>query len=71
MRIGHTICIRYGGRKKARRDPRALIERYYDPVANLLYNVLIQAVKDNDTEYLRHGDGLAIWQWLATQKERG
>lgn len=70
MRIGHTMQFNFGGRK-ARRDPRSMIERYNDPVANLLYNVLIQAVRDHDTDYLIHGDGLIIWHWLKSQKERG
>lgn len=40
------------------------IMRYRSPLDNLLYNILLQALRDNDIEYLRHGDGLIIWKYL-------
>lgn len=43
--------------------------RYKSPVDNLLYGILLQALADNDIEYLRHGDGQDIWDYLRKQKE--
>lgn len=44
--------------------------RYKSPWDNLLYNILIQAVRDNDIDYLKHGDGLYIWEYLKGVKTR-
>ena len=40
------------------------IMRYQSPINNLLYNILLQALRDNDIEYLKHGDGRLIWKYL-------
>ena len=40
------------------------VTRFKNPYDNLLYNVLLQAVRDNDIDYLKHGDGVVIWQYL-------
>lgn len=43
--------------------------RFKRPVDNLLYCILLQAVADNDIEYLKHGDGRAIWEYLKKQEK--
>lgn len=43
--------------------------RYKKPVNNLLYCILLQAVIDNDIDYLKHGDGRIIWEYLKTQEK--
>lgn len=45
--------------------------RYREPYNNLLYGILLQAVKDRATFYLKHGDGALIWEYLRAQKKRG
>lgn len=55
---------RYYRKKKYKTNPEAHVNRFRDAYDNLLYNVLIQAARDNDVEYLKHGDGLAIWNYL-------
>ena len=45
--------------------------RYANPYDNLLYGILLQAVKDRATYYLKHGDGAEIWRYLRTQRKRG
>lgn len=45
--------------------------RYVEPYDNLLYGILLQAVKDRAVFYLKHGDGAYIWQYLRTQRKRG
>lgn len=42
------------------------VTRFKNPYDNLLYNVLLQAVRDNDIDYLKHGDGVVIWEYLKT-----
>lgn len=42
--------------------------RFKSPVDNLLYNILLQALRDNDIEYLKRGDGCEIWHYLKNQK---
>lgn len=42
--------------------------RYREPYNNLLYGILLQALSDNDIEYLKHGDGAIIWAYLTTCK---
>lgn len=44
--------------------------RYKSPVDNLLYGILLQALADNDIEYLKHVDGQEIWGYLRKQKEQ-
>lgn len=51
-------------------EAKGTVYRYKNPYANLLYNVLLQAMRDNDIDYLKHGDGLTIWEYLRTEKER-
>lgn len=46
------------------------IMRYHSPIDNLLYNILLQALRDNDIEYLKHGDGLLIWKHLKGVKQK-
>lgn len=36
------------------------------PVDNLLYAILLQAVRENDIDFLRHGGGREIWEYLRT-----
>ena len=38
--------------------------RYKNPYDNLLYGILLQAISDNDIDYLKHGDGVIIWEYL-------
>ena len=45
--------------------------RYKEPYNNLLYGILLQAVKDRAQYYLKHGDGALIWEYLRTQRKRG
>lgn len=45
--------------------------RFVEPYDNLLYGILLQAVKDRAVFYLKHGDGVTIWQYLRTQRKRG
>ena len=40
------------------------VTRFRNPYDNLLYNILLQAVRDNDIDYLKHGDGAVIWEYL-------
>lgn len=40
--------------------------RFRNPYDNLLYGILLQAVSDNDIDYLKHGDGAIIWAYLHT-----
>lgn len=40
--------------------------RYRDPYDNLLYGILLQALSDNDIDYLKYGDGAIIWAYLKT-----
>lgn len=40
--------------------------RFKNPYDNLLYGILLQAVSDNDIDYLKHGDGALIWAYLTT-----
>ena len=40
--------------------------RFRDPYDNLLYGILLQAVSDNDINFLKHGDGAIIWAYLTT-----
>lgn len=54
--------VNYMGRKH--KGNQHYIMRYRSPLENLLYNILLQALRDNDIEYLRHGDGLIIWNYL-------
>lgn len=54
----------YHRKMKYKTNPEAHVYRFRDAYDNLLYNILIQAARDNDVEYLRHGDGLAIWHYL-------
>lgn len=50
-----------------RRNKQATI-KFENPYDNLLYAILIQAVKDNDIDWLKHGDGVKIWTYLKHQR---
>ena len=41
-----------------------VLTRFKNPYDNLLYAILLQAVADNDIDYLKHGDGRIIWEHL-------
>lgn len=65
-RGGHFRRITRKGRSKYETPPS--VTRFKNPYDNLLYNVLLQAVRDNDIDYLKHGDGVVIWEYLKTAK---
>lgn len=58
----HYRSITHTGRS-INKTPRS-VTRFKNPYDNLLYNVLLQAVRDNDIDYLKHGDGVVIWEYL-------
>lgn len=55
--------------KELRGNNQATI-KFANPCDNLLYAILIQAVKDNDIDWLKHGDGVKIWEYLKRQQRR-
>lgn len=55
--------------KELRGNKEATI-KFANPYDNLLYAILIQAVKDNDIDWLKHGDGAIIWAYLKRQPRR-
>lgn len=55
--------------KELRGNQEATI-KFADPYENLLYAILIQAVKDNDIDWLKYGDGAIIWAYLKQQPRR-
>lgn len=55
--------------KELRGNKEATI-RFANPYDNLLYAIVIQAVKDNDREWLKHGNGAKIWAYLKQQLRR-
>lgn len=65
-RGGHFRRITHPGRSEYETPPS--VTRFKNPYDNLLYNVLLQAVKDNDIDYLKHGDGVVIWEYLKTAR---
>lgn len=56
--------------KELRGNKQATI-KFEDPYDNLLYAILVQAVKDNDIDWLKNGDGVKIWEYLKRQQRRG
>lgn len=44
-------------------------QRYVEPAANLIYAILLQAARDNDVDFLRHGDGREMYEWLKKQRQ--
>lgn len=61
-RGGHFRRVTHAGRGKY--ETPLSVTRFKNPYDNLLYNVLLQAVRDNDIDYLKHGDGVVIWEYL-------
>lgn len=55
MKRGHKYTLAYN-------------TRYASPFDNLLYAILLQAVADNDIEYLKSDDARAIWKHLKKAK---
>ena len=51
-------------------NPAPTVFRYKNPYDNLLYNILLQAIRDNDIDYIKHGAGRLIWCYLQTAKEQ-
>lgn len=62
LKRGRHYRITHAGRGKY--ETPLSVTRYKNPYDNLLYNVLLQAVRDNDIDYLKHGDGVVIWEYL-------
>lgn len=55
---------------KTLRGNQEVTIKFAKPYDNLLYAILIQAVKDNDIDWLKHGDGVKIWEYLKQQQRR-
>ena len=55
--------------KELRGNKEATI-KFADPYNNLLYAILLQAVKDNDIDWIKHDDGAIIWSYLKKQPRR-
>lgn len=55
---------------KQLRGNKEVTIKFANPYDNLLYAILIQAVKDNDIDWLKHGDGVKIWAYLKRQQRR-
>ena len=50
-------------------NPVSRVFRYRDPWDNLLYNVILQAIRDNDLDFVKHGDGRVIYDYLKECKQ--
>ena len=49
---------------KRKYNKRTSIMRYANPFDNLLYNVLLQALRDNDIDFIKSETGVKIWEYL-------